>query len=122
VPRILSPEQYAVWREHLSRHANSSRTVAQFCARERPSVTTFQVWKRRLWLIDLANHRPASSTPPAFLPVTVRVVKHPLGEPFPNMADLPNGVRLRIPTANTRLACRLVRAIARARPDSGGTR
>ena len=43
-------------------------------------------------------------------------------EPLPIEADLPNGIRLRIPTANTRLACRLVRSIARAKIDSGGSR
>jgi len=35
---------------------------------------------------------------------------------------LPNGIRLRIPTANARLVCRLVRAVAGAKTDSGGAR
>jgi hypothetical protein len=34
-------------------------------------------------------------------------------------ADLPNGIRLRIPTANARLACQLVRAVAAARTKPG---
>jgi hypothetical protein len=41
---------------------------------------------------------------------------------LPIEADLPNGIRLRIPTANAHLACRLVRAVARAKTDSGGAR
>jgi hypothetical protein len=72
-------------------------------------------------LMELANP-PPSAAPPAFLPVTVRVVEHELDEPLPIEADLPNGVRLRIPTADPRLACRLVRTVAAARTSSGGSR
>jgi hypothetical protein len=43
-----------------------------------------------------------------------------LNEPLTIEADLPNGIRLRIPTANVQLACRLVRAVARTKTDSGG--
>jgi len=54
--------------------------------------------------------------------VTVHVVDHGPDEPLPIEADLPNGIRLRIPTANQHLAARLVRVVARARTDSGGSR
>jgi putative transposase len=122
VPRFLSPEQHALWRERLSSQANSGLTVAQFCARERLSVTTFQVWKRRLRVSDLADHHPASAPPPAFVPVKVRAPEYVLSEPLMIEADLPNGVRLRIPTANALLACRIVRAVARVETRSGGSK
>jgi hypothetical protein len=122
VPRFISPEQYALWRQRLSSQADSGLTVAQFCARECLSVATFQVWKRRLRLIDLADRHPAPASPPAFLPVKVRAPEYVVSEPLVIEADFPNGVRLRIPTANPRLACRLVRLVARARTDSGGSR
>ena len=93
----------------------------QFCTRECLSVTTFQNWKRRLRLIDLAD-RPSAAAPPAFLPVTVRVPEHAPREPFAIEADLPNGIRLRIPTTNVPLACRLVRLVARAKTNAGGSR
>ena len=51
--------------------------------------------------------------------VTVRVAEHNPHEARPIEADLPNGVRLRIPTADARLACRLVRVVAQARTDGG---
>jgi hypothetical protein len=38
----------------------------------------------------------------AFLPGTVRVVDHAAKEPMPIEADLPNGIRLRIPTSDRR--------------------
>jgi hypothetical protein len=51
----------------------------------------------------------------AFLPVTVRVLDSSAGQQSPIEADLPNGIRLRIPTAIARLACRLVHDVARAK-------
>jgi hypothetical protein len=115
-------KRHATWRECVRRQADSGLTIAQFCARERLSVATFQSWKRRLRIIDLAEHRPTVSAPPAFLPVTVRVAEHTLDEPLPVLADLPNGIQLRIPTANARLACQLILAIAGARTSIGGSR
>jgi hypothetical protein len=122
MPRTPDLKRHAFWRECISRQAESGLTIAQFCAREGLGVFTFKSWKRRFRAIDLADHRPASSAPSAFLPVTVRVVERPPDEPLPIEADLPNGIRLRIPTANARLACRLVRSIAGAKTDSGGSR
>jgi hypothetical protein len=122
VPRTPDPKRHALWRECIRRQADSGLTIAQFCAREHISVATFQSWKRRLRLIDLAELRPTAVVPPAFLPVTLRVVERSSDESLPIEADLPNGIRLRIPTVDARLACRLVRAIARTKTNSGGSR
>jgi hypothetical protein len=122
VPRIADPKLHALWRDRVRRQADSGLTIVQFCVRECLPVASFHAWKRRLRLIDLADHRPALPAPPAFLPVTVRVLDRASEEPLPIEADLPNGVRLRIPTANARLACHLVRALTRAKTDSGGSR
>jgi hypothetical protein len=122
VPRTPDPKLHALWRERIHRQARSGLTIAQFCSRERLSVSSFSNWKHRLRLVDLSEPRPALPAPSAFLPVTVRVVEHAPLEPLPIEADLPNGVRLRIPTSNARLACRVVRAVAGARTDSGGSR
>jgi hypothetical protein len=122
VPRTPDLELHALWRERIRRQVHSGLTIAQYCARERLPLASFHAWKRRLRLIDHADQRPGLPAPSAFLPVTVRVVEHAPDEPLPIEADLPNGVRLRIPTANARLACHLVRAITRARTDSGGSR
>jgi hypothetical protein len=113
---------HARWRDRVRRQAVSGLTIAQFCAQERFSIASFHAWKRRFRLIDLADRRPALSAPPVFLPVAVRVPEHTVAGPLLIEADLPNGIRLRIPTANARLACRLVRAVARAKTDSGGSR
>jgi hypothetical protein len=113
---------HALWRECIRRHVDSGLTIAQFCAREDLSVAAFHSWKRRLRLIDLADHRPVSPAPSTFLPVTVRVAEPALGDPLLIVADLPNGIRLRIPTANARLACQLVLAVAGAKTNSGGSR
>jgi hypothetical protein len=113
---------HARWRDRVRRQAVSGLTIAQFCAQERLSIASFHAWKRRLRLIDLADGRPALPAPSAFLPVTVRVLERAPDGPPPIEADLPNGIRLRIPTANAPLACRLVRAVARAKTNSGGSR
>jgi hypothetical protein len=113
---------HALWREHLRRQVESGLTIARFCAREGLSTATFHSWKHRLRLVELADTLPAPSAPPAFLPVTVRLSEQAFTEGSPIVADLPNGVRLRIPTADARLACRLVRAVAAARTAAGGPR
>jgi hypothetical protein len=113
---------HALWRERIRRQAHSKLTIAQFCAHERLTVGSFHAWKRRLRLIDLADHHPALLPPRAFLPVTVRIPEYAPSEPLSIEADFPNGVRLRIPTVNPHLACRLIRAVAGARTESGGSR
>ena len=113
---------HALWRERLRRQAGGGLTIAQFCAQEGLSTATFHSWKRRLRLVELADTLPTPLAPPAFLPVTVRLTEQASVEASPVVADLPNGIRLRIPTADARLACRLVRACARARTNVGGPR
>jgi hypothetical protein len=125
VPRTSDLQLHALWRDRVRRQSVSGLTITQFCAQERLSLGSFHAWKRRLRLIGLADHRPALPAPSTFLPVTVRVAEHtadPGAPGLPIEADLPNGIRLRIPTSSARLACRLIRAVARARTDSGGSR
>jgi hypothetical protein len=122
VPRTSDLQLHALWRDRVRRQAVSGLTITQFCAQERLCLGSFHAWKRRLRLIGLADHRRALPAPSAFLPVTVRVAEHTADEMLPIEADLPNGIRLRIPTSNARLACRVIRAVARARTDSGGSR
>jgi hypothetical protein len=122
VARTPDAQLHALWRDRLRRQAVSGLTIAQFCAQECLSQASFSAWKRRLRLIDLADWRPTLPAPPAFLPVTVRVVEDTAAEPPPIEASLPNGIHLRIPTSDPRLACRLVRAVAGAKTDSGGSR
>jgi hypothetical protein len=122
VARIPSPALHSLWRGRIRRQADSGLTIARFCAREHLSPASFSAWKRRLRLIDLADHRPTSATSPAFLPVTVRIPDRPTGDALAIEASLPNGVRLRIPTSNADLACRLVRVVARAIPENGGSK
>ena len=120
--RVPDPQLHALWRDRVRRQAVSGLTIAQFCDQERLSQGSFCAWKRRIRLIELAPQRPALSAPSAFLPVTVRVAEHLPEETPPVEADLPNGIRLHIPTSNARLACRLVRAVAGAKTNSGGSR
>jgi hypothetical protein len=51
----------------------------------------------------------------------VRVQETVADQPAPIEADLPNGIRLRIPTANTPLACRLIRVVAATKTAYGGS-
>jgi hypothetical protein len=122
MPRKPDPELHALWRHRISQQSDSGLTIAQFCAQERLGTKSFYAWKRRLRLIDLAARRPALPAPQVFLPVNVRVVEPTTTELLPIEADLPNGVRLRIPTANARLACRLIRAVVGTSIDAGGSR
>ncbi len=122
MPRTPDLELHALWRDRVHCQAGSGLTVAQFCAQQRLPVKAFYTWKRRLRLADCTDNRTALLARRAFLPVTVRVVDRASEDPPPIEADLPNGVRLRIPTLNARLACRLVRTVVGARTKLGGSR
>ncbi len=116
-----SPQRVARWRDRVSRQSVSGLTIAQFCAKERCAMAAFYAWKRRFRLANTQDPGGKVSTPSPFLPITVRVVEHAGDQLPPIEADLPNGIRLRIPTANARLACHLLRAVARANTNSGGS-
>jgi len=122
MPRTPNPQLHAVWRERVRRQDASGLTIEQFCSQEGIARSKFHAWKRRFRLADAAGQRPALPPPSSFLPVTVRLLQQGPTEPPPIEAELPNGVRLRIPTADPRLACRIIRTIAAAGTDSGGTR
>jgi hypothetical protein len=107
----------------VSRQAASGLTVIEFCTQERCSKSAFYRWKRDLDAGGFQEQRPALAVrPTAFVRVTVRLVDPNTDQPAPVEAELPNGVRLRIPTSDARLACRLVRVVAAAKTERGGLR
>jgi hypothetical protein len=120
MPRRPNPALHALWRDRVIRQLTSSLSVEQFCARERFARSAFYRWRRQLDLTHPPADRSTLPAPSTFLPVTVRLVESDTHQPAPIEANLPNGIRLRIPTANVQLACRIVRAIAGAKADSGG--
>ena len=120
--RTPNPKLHALWRDRISRQEASGLTIEQFCTQEGVARSKFYAWKRRFRLADAAGQSltlPARST---FLPVTVRLLPRDVEQSLPIEAELPNGVHLRIPTADPRLACRIVRAVAAAKTGSGGAR
>jgi putative transposase len=120
--RPSDPKLHALWRDRVRRQVASGLTIAQFCTQECVARSKFHAWKRRFRLMGDPDQRPRLPAPSAFLPVTVRLIERTPHEAPPIEADLPNGIRLRIPTSNTRLACRVIRAVAGAKTDSGGSR
>jgi hypothetical protein len=121
MPRKSNPELHELWRDRVARQLASGLSVAQFCAQEECAKSAFYRWKFELSLTTPRKGR-SLATRSSFLPVAVRLVDSNAAQPVPIEADLPNGIRLRIPTGNAGLACRLVRTIAGARTDSGGSR
>jgi hypothetical protein len=137
VARPLNPKLGAFWRDRINRQSASGLTIVQFCAQERCARSAFQRWKRYfqsrepLDPMDLSGQlltspNPSPGKPPAtptFLPVAVRLVGNHADQSSPPIeADLPNGIRLRIPTADALLACRIVRAVAAAKTNAGGSK
>jgi hypothetical protein len=120
--RTPDPKLHATWRDRIRRQQASGLTIAQFCAQEGIARSKFHAWKRRLQLMGSPDQRPALPASSAFLPVTVRLLERAAEQPLPIEADLPNGIRLRIPTVNEHLACRLLRAVAGTKTNFGGTR
>jgi len=100
--RTPNPKLPALWRDRLRRQEASGLTIAQFCAQEGVARSKFHAWKRRFRLMQSPDQCPARPAPPAFLPVTVRLLEQATDQPLPIELDLPNGIRLRIPTANPR--------------------
>jgi hypothetical protein len=120
--RRPDPKLHALWRDRVRRQQASGLTIAQFCAQECIARSKFHSWKQRFRLMGPPDQCPTLPAPSAFVPVTVRLVERTPDEPLPIEADLPNGIRLRIPTSDARLACRIVRAVAGAKTHSGGSR
>jgi hypothetical protein len=123
--RRPNPVLHALWRDRIHRHLTSGLSVEQFCAQGRFARSAFYRWKHRLGLmsrVDQCSTPPPSISPSTFLPVTVRLLENDASHPAPIEADLPNGVRLRIPTADALLACRIVRAVAGAKTNAGGSK
>jgi hypothetical protein len=120
--RRPNPALHALWRDRITRQLTSGLSVEEFCAQGHFARSAFYRWRHRLKFTSSADQSFAPLAPSTFLPVTVRLVEKAAQEPASIEADLPNGIRLRIPTANVRLACRLVRVVAGAKTDSGGSR
>jgi putative transposase len=120
--RTPDPRLHAAWRDRIRRQEASGLTIVQFCDQERVARSKFHAWKRRFRLMDCQHQSQTTPALPAFLPVAVRVLDSFAGHPSPIEADLPNGIRVRIPTANAHLACRLLRAVAGAKTSAGGPR
>jgi hypothetical protein len=109
--RRPNPALHKLWRDRVSRQLISGLSVEQFCTQEQFARSAFYRWKRQFGRMNPLDRCATLPTPSTFLPVTVRLVDSDAHPPAPIEADLPNGVRLRFPTMNVRLACRLVRAI-----------
>src|SRR3954452_3645103 len=98
--RTPDPNVHAIWRERIGRQQASGLTIAQFCAQEGIARSKFHAWKRRFQLRQATALCPALPTPSTFLPATVRLLQRPTDQPIPIEAELPNGIRLSIPTVN----------------------
>jgi hypothetical protein len=118
--RTPNPKLHALWRDRIRRQEASGLTIELFCTQEGIARSKFHAWKRRFRLANALDQRPVSPSPSTFLPVAVRLLQHGPTELPPIEADLPNGVHLRVPTDDPRLACRVIRALAAAKTNSGG--
>jgi hypothetical protein len=56
----INAQRESAWRDRLSRHAGSDKTVAAFCRDEAVSTATFYGWRARLRVRDDAP-RPATA-------------------------------------------------------------
>ena len=78
--RPSDPKKLAVWRERFERFSNSGLGVAQFCARERVSVASFDNWRKKLGHKGRRRrtaHRRSVFQPVAVVPAALRVVPGP---------------------------------------------
>ena len=124
--RTPNPRLHELWRDRIRRQEASGLTIEQFCIQEGFARSKFHAWKRRFRLADAPSQCSTLPLRSTFLPVAVRVLPDGYTPGAPGLscieADLPNGVRLRIPTIDPLLACRVVRAIASAKASSGAVR
>jgi len=61
--RVPRPAKIAQWNERLDRFDSKKQTVAQFCAEEGVSATSFYQWKKRLQVKFRGRVASARSTP-----------------------------------------------------------
>ena len=120
--RTPDPKLHAIWRDAHSPAGSQRFDHRAVLLAGRHRQVEVPRLETTLPACDAADQCPALPSPSSFLPVTVRLLQHGPTEPPPIEADLPNGVRLRIPTADPHLACRIIRTVAAASTNSGGTR
>lgn len=88
--RGMDRNKLAAWRRRLARHAKSGLTAAEFCRRERVSISLWKYWRRRL--------ERAASPVPCVQPLSAESFR-PV-EIIPRRSVLvrfPGGVTLEIP-------------------------
>jgi transposase-like protein len=96
---------YAVWRKRWELFESSTLTVAEFCRREGVSQPNFYQWRKRLRRED-AEVRPVASRQAAVAACSrtnttggpASFVELALACPGVVELELPNGVRVRVPT------------------------
>jgi hypothetical protein len=107
------------WSERLRRFAISDLTVAAFCSRERVSVPTFYLWRRRLGGQFRRGRDTASIGANAGMRHSQAFVPVQITQSAVIRMRLPNGVQLSLPAGDAAL---LAAAIAAAGNLSGGSR
>ena len=114
--RPSDPKKLAVWRERFERFSNSGLGVAQFCARERVSVASFDNWRKKLGHKGRRRrtaHRRSVFQPVAVVPAALRVVP---GSPA-ICIQLPCGTRIEVGAENLDAVRAVVAEVARAGRD-----
>ena len=118
--RTPSLGHHALWRGRVSRQCRQRTDGREFCAVKVRLVgvsvveTSVEAYRSRVPPLHF-THSATS------LPVTVRVAESVLGDPAPDRRHLPMAFNSHLsPTANARLACQLVLAVAGAKTNSGG--
>jgi transposase len=114
--RAIDEGLWRVWRERLARYQRSGQTVSAFCAGERVAVPTFYQWKRKLEAVAAARSaRSERESPernrPTFVPV------HIAGSALVEI-ELPNGVRVRVPSGDVGALSAVIAAVGRLSPQA----
>jgi hypothetical protein len=65
MPRTPSPEREAFWRQLITHHASSRRTVGELCRQAGASTASFYAWRQRL------KSRGVVATPSSLVPVRI---------------------------------------------------
>jgi transposase-like protein len=91
----------AAWRDRLARFRRGKMTVVEFCRREGVSSPSFYQWRKRLKqdareTFGRSGEGPPSNDSDRAHPFVPLALLSPVAE-----VELPNGIRIRVPAADT---------------------
>jgi len=111
----VDSHQHSRWRERIGRFTQSSLTISEFCRSEGVADGSFYYWRRKLAELPADQSDSFQSATNRFVPVEVTPVSDRAEVEF----SFPNGVSMRLPSADRKLLQWAIETVAKTGLQQG---